>query len=170
VIVNTLKQELPESQAVAVMQEVLIFYYSVFLLTIGNKLPEMYRSLFLQESVKAGLKYASLPIEFKNWLSDQVRFMHVFDTAYRFYYHDQATSDDVAALDQIARMCTTYMAAIDARQANPVVYLAMKVQRRIGNLLKIDHYDIDRFLPLWMCQVTLLTEVVKIVSKVRPII
>jgi hypothetical protein len=178
-IVNALKQEPPASQALAVMQEVLIFYYSVFLLTMGNKFPEMYRligqrgmdypSLFLQESFKVGLKYESLPIEFKDWLSDEVQFRHVFDDAYRFYYHDQS-APNVAALDQIARMCTSYTSAVEARQANPVVYLAMKIHCRIGNVLKIDPREIERFLSLWICQVILLTEVVKIVSKVRPII
>jgi len=166
--------QLEEHMDVEIFQQLFIFYYATFLQVIGSRFQEIYSergragvdyaSLFLAEARRA-VSDADLPDQYKQSVLNDVSFRHVFDQGFRFYYHDQISTEEVETLNSIARICS-------CKERNGVLYWAVKLQHRVSKILKtLPRDDIKSFIALWYCQSTEVIGIVKeVLSKIRPVI
>src|SRR5262245_48475232 len=105
---------LDDYQWVEILQQVFMFYYSVFLLVIGTRYSSVYEpsgdkldyaSLFLEEARKA-LAGADLPDHYKEWTTSMLQFQEIVEAGFNFYYNDIVPEAEAQGVEQVLRLAS----------------------------------------------------------------
>jgi hypothetical protein len=172
-IADTLEESnvsLDDYQRVEILQQVFMFYYSVFLLVIGTRYPSMcestgseldYGSLFLEEARKA-LADTDLPEHCKDWTSDMAQFQDIVRRGFSFYYHDTIPEEEAQTLEQVLKLTS-------CKAKDGPMYWSAKLQHRLNQIEPLKP-NFKLFITLYLCNSIAVTELMKhILLKTQPL-
>ena len=128
--------QLDESKITQIIQELFIFYHSLLSMIISPHLRRMttaemnrYGGMFLL-SARHALREIELPHQYKEWALRDDFFNDIFDSGFRFYFHDQIPESQTETLQTVMKHCK-------CEKDNSVLYLIVKLQYRLCNILNI---------------------------------
>lgn len=160
---------LDDYQWVEILQQVFVFYYSVFLLVIGSRYPSVYEStgsefdyasLFLKEARKA-LADGDLPKHYKDWTSNTPQFQDIIERGFSFYYHDIVPEAEAQGLEQVLRLAS-------CETKDGPMYWSAKLQHRLRQIVPLS--DFYLFSKLYLCNSTSVIELVKrLLVNIQPV-
>jgi hypothetical protein len=174
VILKAIETDPTEGKLAELMRELLPAYYSVSLLVIGGRFPEMHSLLgrsgndypsILRQNCAHVLNAHHFPAESKPRMADGSSVF--FHESYEFYYQDKIPNEDGETLDWMARELAADKGASETRQNNPARYFALKLHCRTTKILSMERHD-ARYIPLWVAETAYFNSAVTVIATIRP--